>query len=87
METSTILFLRSLFLKTFLVGLLLAILLAAATLGLKSIWMPLMTDLFQLSENEVSGMVFGTLLNVRIVLLFFLLAPGLALHWMAKERK
>lgn len=87
METSTILFLRSLFLKTFLVGLLLAILLVAATLGLRSVWMPILTNLFSLGENEVSGLVFGTLLNLRVVLLFFLLAPGLALHWMAKERK
>lgn len=87
METQTILFLRNLFFRTFLVGLLLAFLLFVATFALRSVWMPLLTRNFSLEESEVNEAVLGSLLSIRIVLLFLLLAPGLALHSMARGRK
>ncbi|MBL7846272.1 MAG: hypothetical protein JNL40_02295 [Cyclobacteriaceae bacterium] len=87
MDTNTVLFLRNFFLRSFLVGIIIAIGLFVATFALQSIWMPLLTRGFNLEESEVSEVVLASLLNIRIVLLFLLLAPGLALHWMAQGKK
>lgn len=87
MDTHTVLFLRNFFLRSFLVGILIAIALFVATFALQSIWMPLLTSGFNLEANEVSEVVLASLLNIRIVLLFLLLTPGLALHWMSKGKQ
>lgn len=84
MDTAKILFYRNFLFRCFLVGLGVAILLFAATVALRDIWMPLAAGVFKLEEAEVSEQVLGTLFNVRLILLFFFLVPALALHWMAK---
>ena len=86
MEKPTILFFRNFLLRTFLIGLLIAILLFVATVALRGVWMPLVVNAFNLEEGEVMELVLGSLLSIRIILLFLILAPALALHWMAKGR-
>ena len=87
MEKTTILFFRNFLFRTFLIGLLLAILLFVATVALQGVWMPLVVNAFSLEEGEVMELVLGSLLNIRIVLLFLILAPALALHWLAKGKE
>ena len=86
MDTTEILFYRNFLFRCLLVRLGIAILLIGATIALRDTWMPLAAGFFRLEEAEVSEQVLGTLLNIRLILLFFFLTPALALHWMAKGK-
>ncbi len=85
MDTAKMLFYRNLLFRCLLVGIGIAILLFAATFAFYDLWMPLAMRVFTLEEAEVSEQVLGTLLNVRLILLFFFLTPALALHWMSRR--
>lgn len=87
METDKMIFLRSLLFKTFLVGILFAIVVALLTFALRGVFLPLATNVFRVEEAEVNELIFAFFLNVRLVLLFFILAPAVALHWMIRVKK
>ena len=87
METDKILFFRNFLFKTFLVGLVLAVVLFIGMIALRDVWLSFAMSLFHLEEPEINEAVFAFILDVRLVLLFFILAPALALHWMVKNRK
>ena len=87
METDKILFLRNFLFKTFLVGLVLAVILFIGMIALRGVWLSVAMSLFHLEEPEINEAIFAFILDVRLVLLFFILAPALALHWMVKNRK
>lgn len=87
METDKMIFLRSFLFKTFLVGLLFAILLVIGTVALRSLYMPMATSVFRVEEAEVNELILGFFLDVRLVLLFLILAPAVALHWMIGSKK
>jgi hypothetical protein len=40
---------------------------------------------FKLDEKEVGALTLNFFANLRIVIVFFFLAPALALHWSAKK--
>jgi len=86
METEKMIFLRSFLFKTFLVGILFAIILALLTFALRGAFMPLATSVFRVEEAEVNELIFAFFLNVRLVLLFLILAPAVALHWMIRNK-
>ncbi len=87
METDKMIFWRSFLFKTFLVGLLFAILVAIGTIALRGVFMPVATTVFRVEETEVNELIFAFFLNVRLVLVFFILAPALAMHWMIRIKK
>ena len=87
METDKILFFRNFLFKTFLVGLVLAVILFIGMIALRDVWLSVAMSLFHLEEPEINEAIFAFILDVRLVLLFFILAPALALHWMVKNRK
>ena len=87
METIKIIFFRNFLFRTFLIGLLFAILLFLATLALRGVLVPVAMSVFNLEEPEINEMIVAFFLNVRLVLLFLILAPALALHWMVKGSK
>ena len=87
METDKILFLRNFLFKTFLVGLVLAVILFIGMIALRGVWLSVAMSLFHLEEPEINEAIFAFILDVRLVLLFFILAPALALHWMVKNKK
>jgi len=64
-----------------------AILLAIATFGLRDIFMSMATSISRIEEAEVNELILAFFLNVRLVLLFFILAPAVAIHWMIKVKK
>jgi hypothetical protein len=86
METEKMIFLRSFLFKTFLVGILFAIIVALLTFALRGAFMPLATSVFRVEEAEVNELFFAFFLNVRLVLLFLILAPAVALHWMIRSK-
>ena len=87
MDTAQIIFYRNLLLRCLLIGFGIGFLLVAGTILFRDLWMPLATSVFNLEESEVSEQVLGSLLNVRLILLFFFLTPALAFHWMSKSSK
>jgi hypothetical protein len=87
MDTARILFYRNLLLRCFLVGIGFAIILFALTFALWDVWMSLAASMFRLEPTEVSEAVLGSLISIRLILIFFFLTPALALNWMAKGNK
>ena len=87
METEKILFFRNFLFRTFIIGVLFAIFFAMVTFALWDVLMPWVADLFRIEPTEMGELIVTFFMNVRIVLVFFMLAPAIALHWMAKGRK
>jgi len=85
METEKILFFRNFLLRTFLVSVLFTIFFALVTFALWDSMMPWVAGLFRVEADEMGELVIGFFMNLRIVLVFFMLAPAIALHWMAKK--
>ncbi len=85
METEQIIFFRNFLFRTFFIGVLIAIFFALVTFGLWDKMMPWVANLFRIESAEMGELVVGFFMNVRIVLVFFILAPALALHSMVKR--
>ena len=85
METEKIIFYRNFLLRTFFIGLALAVLLMAATLVLWDDLAPWVGRVFMLGEGELGELTINFFLNLRILLLFCMLAPALALHSMIRR--
>lgn len=86
MEREKIIFWRDLFLRMFVVGLVIALLLFGATIAFWTIAAGWVMHLFGVDEKALGRIVLIFFTNVRIVVLFFFLVPAIALHWMAKKR-
>jgi hypothetical protein len=78
---------RNLFLRTALVSVLLAWLLAALTIGLWDTWTGLMSGLFRTQPVEFGALMGNWFALIKFYIIFVLLAPALALHWEAKRRE
>ena len=85
MEHEKIIFLRNLFLRMFVVGIVIALLLFGATLAFWNTAAGWVMHLFSVDEKTLGRIVLTFFTNVRIVVLFFFLVPAIALHWTAKE--
>ena len=85
MEREKIIFLRNLFLRMFVVGIVIALLLLGATLAFWNTAGGWVMNLFSVDEKTLGRIVLTFFTNVRIVVLFFFLVPAIALHWTAKK--
>jgi hypothetical protein len=85
MEREKIIFLRNLFLRAFVVGVLFALFYWLATLALCHAYAPWLMEHFKLDEKDLGALTLNFFANVRIVIVFFFLVPALALHWTAKK--
>jgi hypothetical protein len=85
MEREKIIFLRNLFLRMFVVGIVIALLLLSATLAFWNTAAGCVMHLFSVDEKTLGRIVLTFFTNVRIVVLFFFLVPAIALHWTAKK--
>lgn len=85
MEHKKIIFFRDLFLRMFVVGILIALFLFGATLAFWNIAAGWVMHLFGVDEKTLGNIVLTFFTNVRIVVLFFFLVPAIALHWTAKK--
>lgn len=85
MEPEKIIFLRNLFLRAFVVGVLFAFFYWLVTLALWQAYAPWLMERFKLDEKDLGALTLNFFANVRIVLVFFFLVPALALHWSAKK--
>ena len=85
MEREKVIFLRNLFLRMFVVGIVIALLLLGATLAFWNAAAGWVMHLFSVDEKTLGRIVLTFFTNVRIVVLFFFLVPAIALHWAAKK--
>ncbi len=87
MNNETLRLSRNILLRTFVVGVILAVLLALATTAFWTPCVGTIERLFHVSEATLAPMVLNFFLNVRFLLVFLILAPALALHWTLKKDK
>ena len=87
MEPHRIRFFRNFLFRCFIVGALFAGLFILLTLSLSESLMPWAAGLFSVEVDELREMSLQFFIHVRIVLVFFLLTPALALHWMLSGKK
>jgi hypothetical protein len=84
-EREKIIFFRNFFLRAFVVGILFALFYWIVTLTLWNAYVQWPVERFKLDEKEVGALTLNFFANLRIVIVFFFLAPALALHWSAKK--
>ena len=85
MDREKIIFFRNLFLRMFVIGIVFAILLLVATFVFWNSAAGWAMQMFKVDENDLGRIALQFFTNIRIVVLFFFLAPALALHWTAKK--
>lgn len=86
MEKQKLILIRNFLFKTFIVGLLLAIFLLVMTITVWDLWSTFVYSTFQISEKELGTLVINSFLNLRLFLIFILLAPAISLHWIIKTK-
>jgi hypothetical protein len=87
MEKEKIIFWRNFFFRTFITGLLLAILLFVVTVAFWDTWLGWVSTLFPVDEKEFGSFVLNFFGNARVVLVFMILCPAIAFHWLSKDPK
>ncbi|MEZ4575005.1 MAG: hypothetical protein R2857_08835 [Vampirovibrionales bacterium] len=87
MNTNCLRIWRNLFLRAFLVGVGLTVLLAIAIFLPWDAWMPYATSMTRLTEAQLAPKITQLFLDIRYYLLFIVLTPGLALHWTLKKEE
>lgn len=85
MEREKIIFLRNLFLRAFVVGVVFALFYWVVTLALWHAYAPWLMERFKLDEKALGQFTLNFFANVRLVIVFFFLVPALALHWTSKK--
>jgi hypothetical protein len=87
MEKEKIFFWRNLLLRTFFIGIMFAIVLFVLIVAFWNTWEMWTTNLFRTEKGEFGKVVLYFFMNVRLILVFLILSPALALHLMSKKAK
>ena len=87
METKNLILIRDFLFKTFIVGILFAIILFILTTTFWDIWSSFIFSKFQVSPKELGPLVVNSFLCLRFYLVFIILVPGISLHWLIKNKK
>ena len=87
MEKQKLILIRDFLLKTFVVGLVFAILLFVMTSVFWDKWSTFLYTKFQVPKSELGELVVDSFLHLRLYLIFVILVPGLAMHWVVKSKK
>ena len=87
MNREKIIFFRNLLFRTFIAGLVKAVLLFLATWCIWDHWAAFLNEAFKIEENELGELVVNSFLNLRIFLVFIVLAPAIALHTLVGKNK
>ena len=87
MENEKIIFFRNLLFRSFIIGVLFTIFFAVVTFSFWDLLAPWIASLFRIEEKELGELVVTFFMNVRIVLVYFMLTPAIALHWMSMSKK
>lgn len=72
---------RDVLLRTFVIGVIIALLQAVATVAAWGFWTSLVTAWWHTDAQYLSKVAVGYFTAARFFLVFAVLVPGLALHW------
>ena len=87
MEKQKLILIRDFFLKTFIIGLAFAILLFVMTAAFWDKWSSFLYAKFLVPKEELGELVVNSFLHLRLYLIFVVLVPGIAMHWLIKSKK
>jgi hypothetical protein len=87
MTVNQMIFWRNFLFRTFLIGVLLALLLFIFIKVFWSTWVTAAVSMVHVDDSVLAQAVVQMFMEMRIVIIFFLLAPAFALHWMIRGRK
>lgn len=87
MEEYKMVFMRNFLFKTFIAGCLLYIFSLIVTVAFWSSWAKLTEYIFSISKTDFGRLMLLFLIIIKVFLVFIVLAPCIALHWMIKKKK
>ena len=85
MNRENIILWRNILLRSFVIGVLLALLLLVATIAFWNSAAAWVAYLFNVDQRALGRIVLQFFINVRLIIVFLFLVPALALHWTAKK--
>jgi hypothetical protein len=87
MDREKIIFFRNFFLRAFIIGVVFALFYFIVTYAFWDTWASWATHVFKTDEKELGRVVLMFFVELRLVLVFLFLVPGLAFHWMARKMR
>jgi hypothetical protein len=78
---------RNILLRSVVVGIAFAAMLALVTFGAWDWWIGFATKLAHTDEAHISSLVLTLFTEIRFLLVFILLTPALAIHWTIKREQ
>ncbi len=85
MDYGKIIFFRNFFVRAFIIGVVFALFYFIVTYAFWDTWASWATHVFKTDEKELGRVVLMFFVELRLVLVFLFLVPGLAFHWMARR--
>ena len=83
MEKQQVLFFRNLLLRVFVVGVIFGILYLILTISFWDTWVSVF-GMWKIEEKDAAMLMAASFTLLRIILVFLLLVPAVALHWTSK---
>jgi len=87
MDYGKIIFFRNFFVRAFIIGVVFALFYFIVTYAFWDTWASWATHVFKTDEKELRRLVLMFFVELRLVLVFLFLVPGLAFHWMARKMR
>ena len=87
MDYGKIIFFRNFFVRAFIIGVVFALFYFIVTYAFWETWASWATHVFKTDEKELGRVVLMFFVELRLVLVFLFLVPGLAFHWMARKMR
>ncbi|MBI3308804.1 MAG: hypothetical protein HYZ79_05470 [Candidatus Melainabacteria bacterium] len=84
MEKQNLQLIRDFLFKTFIIGIVFAILLITLTMLFWEQWSSFLYGKFLITDKELGKLFVNSVLHLRFYLLFVILTPAIALHWILK---
>jgi len=83
MEKQQVIFFRNLFLRVFVVAVIFGLLYLTVTISFWDTWVSVIA-MWKMEEKDAAMVMVASFTFLRIVLVFFILVPAIALHWMSR---
>ncbi|OGI19835.1 MAG: hypothetical protein A3B68_08485 [Candidatus Melainabacteria bacterium RIFCSPHIGHO2_02_FULL_34_12] len=85
MEKQTLILIRDFLFKSFIVGILFAILLFVMTTTFWDYASSIIYSKFTVNQKELGELVVDSFIHLRLFLIFIFLVPAISLHWVIKS--
>lgn len=86
MTKQNLILIRNLLFRIFIVGLLFALLLFFGTTTFWDKWSSMVYTKVEVTPKELGALFVSSMLYTRFYLIFVILVPGIALHWLIKTK-